>query len=311
MFKAINKLTTVQQLRCFSTTSSRLQIDNVLILGSGLMGSGIATSVGLSSHPFNSIVLQDVNQQALDKARDGILSTLVRMKKKAPELDEQKILSKIQFTTKVEAASQDNLLVIEAVPELLSLKQKIFKDLNDQFGKSSSVILATNTSSLPVHEIGENVTKKETFAGLHFFSPVPMMKLVEVVKAEKTNSATMESLVQFVKNINKVPVQCKDTPGFIVNRLLIPYMGEALKLVERGDASIKDVDQAMKLGAGYPLGPFELIDLVGVDVYKFIVSAWAAKGSDFVEESPTIERLYKEGNLGRKTGKGFYEYSKK
>lgn len=177
------------------------------------MGSGIAQSVAQSQHQFKSIVLQDVNQKSLDKAKESMLVSLGRMKKKNPEIDEQKIVSKITFTNKVEPANDQNLLIVEAVPELLELKQNLFKDLSNQFAKSDSVILATNTSSLPCHEIGVHVQKKTHFGGLHFFSPVPMMKLVEVVKSEQTSDATIESLTQFVKNINKVPVNCKDTPG--------------------------------------------------------------------------------------------------
>ena len=133
------------------------------------MGSGIAQSAAQSPHEFKSIVLQDVNQKALDKARENMLTSLVRMKKKVPEIDEQKIVSKIQFTSKIEPASDQNLLVVEAVPELLDLKQKLFHDLSNQFAASSSVILATNTSSLPCHEIGVHVQNKQNFAGLHFF----------------------------------------------------------------------------------------------------------------------------------------------
>lgn len=172
MFRSINKLSTIKQLRCFSTTSSRMQIENVLILGSGLMGSGIAQSCAQSSHQFNSIVLQDVEQRSLDKAKENMLISLARMKKKLPEIDEQQIVSKIKFTSKVEPASDRNLLVVEAVPEIIGLKQNIFKDLSNRFSKSDSVILATNTSSLPVHEIGVHVSNKSQFAGLHFFSPV-------------------------------------------------------------------------------------------------------------------------------------------
>lgn len=314
MFKSIGKLSNLNRVhRSFSTTSSlsRMQIDNVLVIGGGLMGSGIAQSCAQSQHQFKSIVLQDVNQKSLDKAKKSMLVSLGRMKKKMPELDEQKIVSKIQFTNEVKPTSTENLLIVEAVPELIDLKQKIFKNLSDEFGSSKSVILATNTSSLPVKEIGLHVQNKSNFAGLHFFSPVPMMKLVEVVKADQTADETIDALNEFVKNINKVSVNCKDTPGFIVNRLLIPNMGEALKMLERGDATVEDIDKAMQLGAGQPMGPFTLLDFVGIDVYKFICDAWKSKGADFIQVSPTIERMFKEGKLGRKTGQGFYDYRKK
>jgi len=164
MYKLVNKLSTTGQLRSFrnlSTTSARMQIENVMIIGSGLMGSGIAQSVAQSKHNFNSIVVQDVEQKSLDKAKANILSSLQRMKKKNPEIDEQKIISKIQFTNQIKPASEQNLLIIEAVPEIIDLKQKLFKDLSSNFGKSDSVILATNTSSLSCKDIGIHVQKKK------------------------------------------------------------------------------------------------------------------------------------------------------
>lgn len=171
--------------------------------------------------------------------------------------------------------------------------------------------MATNTSSLPCEEIGLHIKNKANFGGLHFFNPVPMMKLVEVVRVSQTSQATFDQLTEFVKNLKKVPVSCKDTPGFIVNRLLLPYMAEAVQLVERGDASVKDVDIAMKLGAGYPMGPFELMDYVGIDTVKFIIDGWLDKGASFVKSSETINKMVEQGNLGKKSGKGFYDYSKK
>lgn len=147
---------------------------------------------------------------------------------------------------------------------------------------------------------------------MHFFNPVPMMKLVEIIRVDDgTNDETYNALVQYVKDIGKVGVTCKDTPGFIVNRLLIPYMFEAVQMYERGDASIEDIDTAMKLGAGYPMGPFELQDYTGLDTGKFIVDRFVDKdGKRIVQESPTVNRLVAEGKFGRKTGEGFYKYNK-
>lgn len=136
------------------------------------------------------------------------------------------------------------------------------------------------------------------------------MKLVEVIRTDGTSEETFNRLVQFVHNLGKTPVRCKDTPGFIVNRLLLPYMMQALELVERGDATPEDVDIAMKLGAGYPMGPFELMDFVGLDTVKFITDGWVANGASFIKASATIDKLVNEGRLGKKTGSGFYEYTK-
>lgn len=203
------------------------------------------------------------------------------------------------------------MLVIEAVPEKLELKQKIFKDLYSRHGKNSKVILATNTSSLPCRDIGVHVTNKTNFAGLHFFNPVAVMKLVEIVRVDDgTNDSVYEALVQFVKDIGKVGVTCKDTPGFIVNRLLIPYMFSAVEMAERGDATVEDIDIAMKLGAGYPMGPFELQDYTGLDTGLFISEGFKERdGTRIIKESKLVRRLVSEGKLGRKSGAGFYDYS--
>ncbi|KAI7691488.1 hypothetical protein SSS_09230 [Sarcoptes scabiei] len=214
----------------------------------------------------------------------------------------------------MKAKNDKNLLIIEAIPELLEQKQNLFKSLCTQYKGNDSVIYVTNTSSLPCHEIGVNVDCKDRFGGLHFFNPVPLMKLVEIVRTDNgTSEKTFKELEQFVKDIEKVGVACKDTPGFIVNRLLIPYMQEAIGMLERGDASAKDIDTAMKLGAGYPMGPFELLDYVGLDTNKFIVDAWIKRNDKSLNiyKSKTIDEMVSKGNLGKKTGKGFYDYSKK
>ncbi|OTF71739.1 hydroxyacyl-coenzyme A dehydrogenase, mitochondrial-like protein, partial [Euroglyphus maynei] len=184
-----------------------------------------------------------------------------------------------------------------------------------QFKSNDTVIYATNTSSLPCYEIGKYITCKDRFAGLHFFNPVPLMKLVEIARTDNggTSDVTYEKLRQFVNDIDKVSVTCKDTPGFIVNRLFFPYKQECIKMVERGDATIEDIDTAMKLGTGYPMGPFELWDLTGLDTTKFIIDAWEKRGDPnlTIHKSPIIEEMVAKGHLGRKTGKGFYDYSVK
>jgi len=268
--------------------------------------------VAAQSGKFNSIVLQDISEKALETAKSRMAESLQRMKKKQPDLDDQAILNRITWSTKIEPKEDKNLLILEAVPEKLELKQKLFKDLFEQHGKNDQVILATNTSSLPCRDIGVHVTKKDKFAGLHFFNPVALMKLVEIVRVDNgTDDATYNALVQFVKDIGKVGVTCKDTPGFIVNRLLIPYMFNAVKMLERGDATAKDIDTAMKLGAGYPMGPFELMDFTGLDTAKFIGDTFVEKdGTRICETSELLTKLVKDGKLGRKSGEGFYNYKK-
>jgi len=294
------------------SSASPIKIENLLVMGSGLMGAGIA-QVSAASGKFKTVVLQDISQPQLDKAKATIHQSLLRIKKKDPSLDDAKIMANITFSTEVQEKDiGSGLLVIEAVPEKLDLKQDIFKNLYQKYGQNDKVILATNTSSLPCRDIGIHIPSKERYAGLHFFNPVAVMKLVEIIRVDNgTNDATFNALVQYVKDIGKVGVKCKDTPGFIVNRLLIPYLYSAVQLVERGDASPEDVDIAMKLGAGYPMGPFELLDYTGLDTALFIGDKFVEKdGSRIVSQSETIKKLVKEGKLGKKSGEGFYKYTK-
>ncbi|NXF95134.1 HCDH protein, partial [Eubucco bourcierii] len=175
---------------------------------------------------------------------------------------------------------------------------------------SRRTIFASNTSSLQITQMANSTTRQDRFGGLHFFNPVPMMKLVEVIKTPMTSQKTFESLMDFSKAVGKSPVSCKDTPGFIVNRLLVPYMMEAVRLFERGDASKEDIDVAMKLGAGYPMGPFELLDYVGLDTSKYIIDGWHSlePNNPLFAPSPLLNKLVEEKKLGKKTGEGFYKY---
>jgi len=276
------------------------------------MGSGIAQSCATTGK-FNSITLQDTSQEQLDKAKLKIATNLAHLvgKKRIKIENAEEVASRIQTTTQIREITDKNLLVIEAVPEILEVKQNLFKYLTALFKGDDEVILATNTSSLSVNDIGKYVEDKPRFAGLHFFSPVPLMKLVEIVRQVETSQDTFDSLQQFVTDIDKVGVSCKDTPGFIVNRLLIPYSMEAMAMLERGDASARDIDTAMKLGAGYPMGPFELADFVGLDVLQFIAEAWGGRGDPSLKmpESKLLKELVAKGHLGKKTGKGFYDWS--
>lgn len=286
-------------------------ISNFSVIGSGLMGAGIAQVGAQTGH---QVVLYDISDAALDKAKVSIEKSVARVAKKMEaEKAEQFIaetLGRIKMTSDMGECGAQAELIVEAVVENLELKQKLFADL--EAASPATCILATNTSSLPVSAIGANLKDKSLFGGLHFFNPVPMMKLLEVVKGDDTSDATFDAMMAWGQAMGKTTVKCIDTPGFIVNRLLVPYLMEAIRLVERGHASKEDVDIAMRLGAGYPMGPFQLADYVGLDTNKFIMDGWHERMPEdpLFNPSESLNELVKEGKLGRKTGEGFYNYKK-
>jgi len=288
------------------------EIKNVTIIGAGLMGSGIAQVAAQNNF---SVTIVDAEDEYLQKAMVVIRKSLDRItKKKFP--NEPKMSSKFvddtlsKITTQLEpgkgVASAD--LVIEAIPENMDLKHTLFKKLDE--AAPPSCIFTSNTSSLSITEIGSITGREDKFAGLHFFNPVPMMKLVEVIKTQHTSQDTFDALLRFGEDLGKVTVSCGDTPGFIVNRLLVPYMMEAIRFVERGDVTPDDVDTAMKLGAGYPMGPFQLADYVGLDTTKFIIDGWHQKEGQnpLFKPSEKLNELVEQGKFGKKSGEGFYKY---
>ncbi|GAV08103.1 hypothetical protein RvY_17844 [Ramazzottius varieornatus] len=295
--------------------SKKATIGNVLVVGGGLMGSGIAQ---VSAAAGVKVTLIDQSTDVLKKALTGIETNLGKIAKKkfadAPEKGELYVsdaLQRIETSTDAQAAVQHADLVIEAIVENMDVKKNLFSSLDKAAPRHT--IFASNTSSLSISEIAEATSRKDRFGGLHFFSPVPIMKLVEVVRIEDTSDSTFNALMEYGEKVGKTPVACKDTPGFIVNRLLVPYMMEAIRMLERGDASAEDIDTAMKLGAGYPMGPLELADFVGLDVCKMIVDGWHQKEPDQPLFKPVamLDSLVKAGKLGRKSGAGFHEYPAK
>ncbi|XP_053552903.1 hydroxyacyl-coenzyme A dehydrogenase, mitochondrial [Bombina bombina] len=301
--------------RCMSTgqaAGKRLVIKHVTVIGGGLMGSGIAQVAAATGH---TVVLVDQTDDLLKKSRKGIEESLKRVTKKLfadkPEAASQfveKTLSNLTVSTDPAAVVHSTDLVVEAIVENLNVKNELFKRL-DKFAPEHT-IFASNTSSLPITEIANCTTRQDRFGGLHFFNPVPLMKLVEVIKTPMTSQATFESLVDFSKALGKNPVSCQDTPGFVVNRLLVPYLMEAVRLYEKGHASKEDIDVAMKLGAGYPMGPFELLDYVGLDTSKYIIDGWheLEPENPLFAPSELLNKLVEEKKLGKKTGEGFYKY---
>jgi len=278
------------------------------------MGSGI---VQVTAQAGINVTMVDMSDDVLKKSMDRISKSLGRVVKKKFAADPaqgeafmSETMGKISTSTDAVATSVNTDIVIEAIVENLGVKQKLFKALDE--AAPSHTIFTSNTSSLPITEIAQATSRMDRFGGYHFFNPVPVMKLLEVVRIRETSDETFDALLDLGKKLGKSTVKCKDTPGFIVNRLLVPYMAEAVRMLERGDASSRDIDLAMKLGAGYPMGPFELTDYVGLDTTKFILDGWHEKYPDepLYNPSPLVNQLVAEGKLGVKSGEGFYKYDK-
>lgn len=278
------------------------------------MGSGIAQ---VAAHTGHKVTICDVSDELVSKTLKSIDNSLARVAKKTYKDDTQKAeqfrtstMKNLSTSTNAEKAVQSADLVIEAITENMKVKKELFAKLDKAAPKNT--IFASNTSSLSVTDMSLATQRPDRFGGLHFFNPVPVMKLVEVIRATDTSDITYQSLMDYCKAIDKEAITAKDTPGFVVNRLLVPYMMEAIRLVERGVASPRDVDKAMKLGAGYPMGPIELGDYVGLDVCKFVIDGWHEmdKKNPLFEASKLLNKLVSEGKLGIKTGEGFYKYKK-
>jgi 3-hydroxybutyryl-CoA dehydrogenase len=282
-----------------------MTIERVGIVGFGQMGSGIAqvcATAGLD------VLAREVEQKFIDRGFSRIDGSLARLVKsgKLTEDDAKKTRGRIRGTTSL-SDFKDRDLVIEAVIEVMDAKQKVFEELDRVC--PASTLFASNTSSLTIIEIAAATKRPDRFAGLHFFNPPAIMQLVEVVRALTTTDATIEALRDFVTRLGHTPVVCKDTPGFIVNRLMVPIMLEAIRALEQGVASPEDIDKAVKLGLRHPMGPFELIDYTGLDINLHVANTFFEEFRDPAwAPPPLLKRMVLAGRLGVKTGKGFYEY---
>jgi 3-hydroxybutyryl-CoA dehydrogenase len=282
-----------------------MEIRTVGVLGCGLMGSGIAQ---VSATAGFDVVVLEVDQKFLDKGFAGIRRSLDKFAEKgALKEPAEKILARLKGTTRKEDLAGCDFIV-EAIIENLEEKRKMFHSLDPVI--KPAAILASNTSSISISEIMTATKRPERFVGLHFFNPVPLMKLVEVVRTIVTAPEVYETAYEFGKRLGKVPVRTTDKSGFIVNRLLVPYLLDAIRAYEEGVGSIADIDAGMKLGCGYPMGPFTLLDFVGLDTTYYITNVMFDEFKEKRFASPSLlRRMVMAGWYGKKNGKGFYDWS--
>lgn len=285
-----------------------MDIKNVCIIGSGIMGSGIAQLLAI--HDYN-VNLVDVNKEILNKAKSVIEKNLERFfvaKNKISKEEAENIVNRIKLNTKRDEAVKDVQLVIEAVFEDMTLKQQLFSELDKICDKD--VILASNTSSLSITDIALKSKFQERIVGIHFFNPAPVMKLIELIIGKQTSDKTLRISQEFAESLNKTVVTVNDSPGFITSRLIYVMCNEAIKMKKEGIANTKDIDTACKLAFNFPMGPLELSDLVGLDVYLHIGEYLEKEFGEKYKPSPLLKEMVKDYFLGRKTKKGFYNYNK-
>jgi 3-hydroxybutyryl-CoA dehydrogenase len=281
------------------------EIATVAIVGGGFMGSGIAESVAVAGLP---VVVREPEDPLVERARGRIEASMARAveRGKLEGSAHDEALARIALTTDLDALGEADL-VVEAVPEDLELKRRVMAEIAEV--ALEDAIVASNTSSIPIAELARSVSSPERVLGLHFFSPVPVMRLVEVVRALDTSDETVETARAFAERIGKRPIETKDRSGFIVNMLLVPYLMAAVRMYEDGFASRDDIDTGMRLGCGHPMGPLALCDLIGLDVlYAVCNSLFDEFKRDEYAPPPLMKRMIASGRLGRKSGRGFYEY---
>lgn len=284
-----------------------MNIKNITVLGSGIMGHGIAQVSAMAGY---NVILRDIEQPFLDKAMEKIKWSLDKLvsKQKISKEEADKILSRIIPKVDLVESLKNCDLLIEAVPEIMDLKKKVYAEV-DKIANSKTVF-ASNTSTLPITEIANTIGRPEQFIGIHFFNPPQLMKLVEVIPGQKTSKELIETTMNFVRSVSKEPVLCKkDVAGFIVNRIFIPLVHEAAWAMEREGASMTEIDSAVKFRLGFPMGIFELADFTGLDVIHKATIEMHSRDKKVINPHPKIEELFNQKKLGQKSGSGFYEYS--
>jgi len=283
-----------------------MAIETVGIIGSGLMGTGIAQVCAASGL---NVIVRDIDQAALTRSTQSIADSLTKLvaRQKLTEDVKKKALAAITTTTDAAKLSAADF-IIEAATENLALKQKILKEI-EAIDKPSAII-ATNTSSVSITKLAATLTSPGRFVGMHFFNPVPVMNLVEIIRAIQTEDATYAATEALAKQLGKTPISVKNAPGFVVNRILCPMINEAIFVLQEGLATPEEIDAGMKLGANHPIGPLALADLVGLDTLLAVLNVFYADFRDpKYRAAPLLIEMVDTGYLGRKSGRGFYKYS--
>ena len=283
-----------------------MDIERVGVVGCGLMGSGIAEIAAKANF---DVVVREVNDDLIEAGRDRIRSSLDRAveRQKLTVADRDAAWGRLRFSTELSDLA-DRHLVIEAIVEEIGAKNELFSALDDLCGPKT--IFASNTSSLAITDMSTATGRPDRMVGLHFFNPVPVMELVEVVRTIATSDEVFRAAYSFAEALGKKPITAKDNSGFVVNLLLVPYVLDAIRQLERGVASMEDIDRAMTLGLGYPMGPFTLCDFIGIDtIYRISEIMFEEYREARYAPPPLLRRVVSMGRFGRKTGQGFYDWS--
>jgi 3-hydroxybutyryl-CoA dehydrogenase len=283
-----------------------MDIEQISVIGSGTMGRGIAYGAALAGY---TVVLNDIEGESLDRARYWIDQTIRKAveKRKLPESEVDPVLRRISFVDDLEAASRNASVIIEAVPEDFELKKELFSQADLFCGPDT--LMASNTSAISITELAKSVERRDRFVGLHFFNPVHLMKLLEIVAGERTSDETVEDALQLARKMGKEPIVVRDSPGFATSRLGLALGLEAIRMLEEGVASAEDIDKAMELGYRHPMGPLRLTDLVGLDVRLEIAEYLASTLGKRFEPPALLRSMVEQGRLGQKSGRGFHDWS--
>ena len=282
-----------------------MKIKTIGLVGAGTMGSGISQTCSLHGY---EVIMHDVSTELMDRGLDGIRKSLARLvnKNKLSDQESDEVIDRIKTTSDINDLAKCDL-VVEAASENIDLKLKIFEELNKIC--KDDTILASNTSSLSLTRIATASGRPEKIIGLHFFNPVPIMPLVEIIRALQTSDDTFNTINDLALNLKKTPIEVKDSPGFVVNRMLVPMINEAIFILNEGIAKAEDIDSAMKLGAAHPMGPLALADMIGLDVCLWVMDVlYRDFGDSKFRPCPLLKQMVDAGYLGRKSGRGFFEY---